>query len=357
VAAAGAVYILATRNGRRLLASPGPWLAAALAIAGLMPVLWFSFTQAHEALQFQFVQRHPWRFDLGGLKFFLDQAVITTPLLFGFLVAAWLWLGREIRKADDRNILLWLFATFPAGTYFLLSPFMGQNFDIFHWPLAGYMSLLVALPAVLRAAPRWLSLTTIIFSAAFTLACVGVLALQVHFDFVHRNLPQLVFKKNSNFSGWAEMAGRAQALLDRFEKEDLLLVGDHYVTAAQLSFYTGRDVYTTEPWKLARDGRAPQMRIWDLDEAGLARQVGLDALVVYLAAERLRYSPERHAAALDRLCTLFGRVEHIDHLNLWDGNKVFDFYLARNVGAGPAEACPDPQPPDQHPVSVGTFKK
>ncbi len=346
VAAAAALYVVATRNGRRQLASTGPWLAGVLAIGGLLPVLWSSFYSDHQALQYQFIDRHPWRFDPAGLRFFVSQAVVTTPLLFGFLVAAWLWLGREIRGGDDRNVMLWLFATLPAGIYFLLSPVMGQNFDTFHWPLGGYMSLLVALPAVLRRAPRWLSQTTIVFAAAFTLACAAILALQVHMGFVHRNLPALEFRKNSNFVGWEPMAERAGAWLEKSGGDDLLLIGEHYVTAAQLSFYTGRDVYTTEPWKLARDGRAPQMRKWGLDEAGLLQQAGRDALVVYMASERNRYSPERHQAAMERLCSFFGSVEHVDHLNLWDGNKVFDYYLARDLGAGPAISCPQPRAPD-----------
>lgn len=343
VALAGIVYLFFSANGRRMLKTPGPWLSAALGGLGLLPVLWFSFAQDHQALQFQFIDRHPWSFNPGGLKFVVDQAVVTTPLLFGFLFAAWIRLGREARRGDDRRLLLWLFATFSAGTYFLLSPFMGQQFDIFHWPLSGYLPLLVALPELFRSARRWLVNATAGLSITFACAAAGLITLQAHMDLVHRNFPALMFKVNSNFAGWRAMAERAGTWLDRLNGDELLLVGDHYVAAAQLSFYTGRTAYTTEPWKLANDGRASQMRIWELDEVGLVEQRGRDALVVYLASERGRYTPDRHQAALDRMCRMFEEVEHLDRLVLWEGIKVFDYYLARNVGGGPATECPAPE--------------
>jgi len=344
VALAGIVYLLFSANGRRMLKTPGPWLSAVLGALGLLPVLWFSFAQEHQALQFQFVDRHPWSFDPAGLKFVIDQALLTTPLLFGFLVAAWLRLGREARQADDRRLLLWLFATFPAGAYFLLSPFMGQQFETFHWPLIGYLPLLVVLPDLLRSARRWLAGATLALAVVFALAVGGVLVLQGHMDYLHSSFPGLVFKKNSNFAGWRPMAERAETWLQRLNGDELLLVGDHYVTAAQLSFYTGRTAYTTEPWKLANDGRAPQMRIWELDEVGVAEQRGRDALVVYLAAERGRYTPDRHQAALDRMCRMFEQVEHFDRMDLWGGIKIFDYYLGKKVGGGPAPNCPLPRP-------------
>lgn len=346
VALAGIVYLFFSANGRRHLKTAGPWLAAALGALGLLPVLWFSFAQDHQALQFQFVDRHPWSFDPAGLKFVLDQALVTTPLMFGFLIAAWIGLGRAARRGDDRRLLLWLFATFPAGIYFVLSPFMGQQFDIFHWPLIGYLPLLVIMPELLRSARRWLAAAAVALAIALTAASAAVLALQGHMDYLYRNLPGLVFKKNTNFAGWQAMAERAEYWLQRLDGEELLLVGDHYVTAAQLSFYTGRTAYTTEPWKLANDGRAPQVRMWGFDEAGLAEQHGRDALVVYMASERGRYTADRHQAALDRMCRMFEEVQHLDRLDLWGGNKVFDYYLARNVDNGPARDCPAPQPPD-----------
>lgn len=355
VAFAGIVYLFFSREGRRQLGTPGPWLAAGLGALGLLPILWFSFAQEHQALQFQFVDRHPWHFDIGGLRFVLSQALLATPLLFGFLVAAWISLGRSARRGDDRRLLLWLFATFAAGIYFALSPFMGQQFATFHWPLAGYLPLLVFLPELLRSAKRWLAGATIALAVILCLASGGLLALQTQTDALHRKLPALIFRSNTNFTGWQAMAARAGEWLERLDGVELL-VGDHYVTAAQLAFYTGRAVYTTEPWKLANDGRAPQMRLWDLDEAGLAGRAGEDALVVYMASERKRYTPDRHRAALERMCRMFETVEHLDRLNLWGGVKVFDFYLAKNVGGGPARQCPAPDAPaatrEKAPVST-----
>lgn len=345
LALGGVVYLLFTARGRCRLRTTGPWLAAVLAVLGLLPVLWFSFSQGHQALQFQLVERHPWSFDIRGLRFIFNQALLTTPLLFAFLIAAWIRLWREARRGDDRSLLLWLLATFASGAYFLLSPFMGQNFPTFHWTLGGYMALLVAMPAALRASRGWLAGATVILAAVLTIASAGILSLQGHMDFLHKKAPGLIFKANTNFTGWEPMAERAKEWLDRLGEEELLLVGEHYITAAQLNFYTGREAYTTEPWKLGSDGRAPQARIWELDEQGLAEQVGHDALVVYMASERGRYSPERHRFTLERLCRMFESVEHIDHLDLWSGIKVYDYYLAKNLGNGPARECAEPMPP------------
>ncbi len=207
------------------------------------------------------------------------------------------------------------------------------------------MALLIVTPALLKSSRRWLAVATVVLAVAQTAASAGILSLQGQMDFLHRNLPGLIFRANTNFAGWRPMAERTREWLERLGEDNLVLVGEHYVTAAQLNFYVGRDAYTTEPWKPERDGRAPQLRIWNLDESGLAGQGGRDALVVYMASERGRYSPERHRFAMERMCRMFESVEHVDHLNLWDGIKVFDYYLARNVGGGPAADCPEAKPP------------
>ena len=338
LALAGALYLLFTVAGREHLRGPGPWLCAVIGLLGLAPVLWFNAVHHQQALSYQFLERHPWAFDSKGFVFMFRQLLLVTPLLFGFLVLAWMRLARGARGGNDRYCLLWWFATLGAGVYFLLSPFMGHGYANYHWPLVGYLPLLVVAPGVLGKMPAWLGRLTVALAAAASVVLALMLLMQAHTNQLWQRAPGLVFPHNSNFVGWREMADRASVLEGSLGTE--LMIGDHYGVAAQLMYHGEPRVYTIDSAKARSDGRALQFRIWSLDEQSLAEQRGKSALVVFLAAERGKERPQRRYESLSRLCRLFGSVQASGGLELWGGVKVYEYYHAQGLGAGPAQDCP-----------------
>ena len=338
LALAGALYLLLTVAGRAHLRRPGPWLCAVIGLLGLAPVLWFNAVHHQQALSYQFLERHPWAFDSKGFVFMFRQLLLVTPLLFGFLVLTWMRLARGARDGNDRYCLLWWFATLGAGVYFMLSPFMGHGYANYHWPLVGYLPLLVVAPRVLGTAPAWLSRSTVALAAVASVALALMLLMQAHTNQLWQRAPGLVFPHNSNFVGWREMADRASVLQQSLGSD--LVIGDHYGVAAQLMYHGAPRAYTIDGAKARSDGRALQFRIWSLDEQALAGHGGKSALVVFLAAERGKYRPQRRYETLSRLCRLFGSVQASGALELWGGVKVFEYYHAEGLGDGPARNCP-----------------
>ena len=133
------------------------------------------------------------------------------------------------------------------------------------------------------------------------------------------------------------MAGRAQSLLDRLSAEAAdpvtLLVGAHYVVAAQLEFHldTDHEVYSLSDDKPAADGRAVQLRLWGKDRRGLEERIGENALVTLMTVERGLYSASRHRMYVEDLCSLFSGVEKLDQQALWGGVKGFEYYLGTDL--------------------------
>ena len=352
--AAGVLYLIATENGRLCWLRPGVWVAGLIGLIGTVPLLYFSFSHDHAALSYQFLERHPWEFNTKGLWFSLEQAVLVTPLLFSFLLYVFISLIRSARQGDKHSSLFVIFASVQAGVYFLLSPFVDQYHVSFHWPLSGYLPLLVYLPSCMQdfianaASLIRMRLRKLLVIATLTLGLVSSVVvllaygMQGFYQESYHKLSRGFMAANSSFAGWKEMAGQAQQLLQYQTKHPAvqstipaanLLVGDHYVVASQLEFYLGEhyEIYTLDDQKAGKDGRSLQIRHWDVDTRGLKKHVGENALIVLLVVERGRYSAGKHRAAIERMCSVFSQVVKLDQLSLWGGIKGFEFYSGINI--------------------------
>lgn len=141
------------------------------------------------------------------------------------------------------------------------------------------------------------------------------------------------------------MTNHVQHLLTTHGLSDrTLIVTDNYYTAAQVSFAHGSDrVYTTDTNKIFRDGRDTQYRIWGKDIAGLRELWSADALFI---TEDSTLDVIEKAAVMHTVCELFSGINLLDQLFLYEGEKIFSFYLATGLRptdmASSAQNCPMP---------------
>lgn len=150
-----ALALLASAEGRRTLAHPAPWMAAALVLLVASPVLvwngqhqWISFT-------FQSARGAGHRFSPGGLATgLLGQAGLLSPWVAVPLVWA-SWRGGADGDARARFCMI---AAAPAVLLFTLAPLGGAKI-LPHWPMPGWLLLFPvlgwALARASAAGRRW----------------------------------------------------------------------------------------------------------------------------------------------------------------------------------------------------------
>lgn len=280
VVAAAGLYLVATRAGRAHLRRRGPWLALALTIAGLLPVVLFNVAEDFRPLRYQFVERHA-AGATGPVAWILhplEQAAVTTPLWYALLlvtlVAAW----RAGRAGDDRRMLLAVFAATPLAAYFALAPVADGTLMHQHWPAIGYLPLCALLPAEAERLARAGGWRRVLALAAPATAAAGMALLLL-------GLVADLFGLRSRLramTGWPELAAEVRRRLPPAAPGHRpIVVADGYLQASQIDFELAgaAEVFTLDHERDRRHGRAFQYRIWGLDETGLRARLGRDALL------------------------------------------------------------------------------
>ena len=337
---AGVLLLVGSARGRQQWRRSGLWLALTVAALGLVPLLLSNWRQHGAGLAFQLVQRNPWRFHADALVQPLEQALACTPVLYAALLwALWRsWLRRG--ESAPWDVISWSALGFLLP-YFVLGLFADDLRFRAHWPLPGYLPLLAALPVLVRQAGqgwRWLASIGAVLAGLGTLLGLGYLALAASGQGAGLLAASKAFP--ANFVGWRESAATAQALLDR---KDAVLVADNFMLAAELEFQLDgrRPVYTLDSPLNIKHGRAPQLAIWQRDEAGL-RAAHAGAPMLLVVSEVMLRERERRAW-LGGLC---GRIEQprlVERRVLFDGRKRFAYYR----GLVPVTPQPPPADPAQ----------
>lgn len=229
----GALAFFAAGGWRRR-GDAGLWLALGVGAAAWWPILQFNLDAQGAGLHFQLVERHPWHFNAKGLLQPLLQAVITTPLLYGLFGWA-LWVHRRAPRPALRFVALaggglWLL-------YAVLAPFVDKARFSLHWPVPAYLLAATLLPIALDVAKdRWARRLAPWAAAMAAAAAALMLA-----AFILPSSSRLAARTSGtalypdNFVGWREIA---DALRPRLADGDVL-VADHFMLAAQLSFSLG----------------------------------------------------------------------------------------------------------------------
>ncbi len=322
---AAALFVFMTPAGRRQLRNPRLWASVALLCLGLLPSIAYNLLNAFEPLRYYLGSRHGTELRLVAPAVFVGiQVGIASPLLFVAFLAALKGLVRRSVKGDDRAQLLATFALVPLGVFFVLSPFETTELARHHWPIPGYVPLLVFTPHVLHRFARGgrrrraLAITAPLLGLAIVLL-VGLELLTGVANTSYRR----------PFAGWSEIAKAVEA---RLQGENLIVVADNYKLGANLEFETqGRITpFVLSHPKNVEHGRAPQLAIWNVDEGALNTRVGQNAIVVIQTKElRSRDRPAWRASVAARFATF----ESLEHVVIYVGrrSKTFELFYATDL--------------------------
>ena len=320
---AGLAFFALTPRGRAMLRGPGPWLAFGISLFGLLPTLIFNAQHRWVGLGFQLVDRHPWSFHADGLVQPLEQALLCTPLFYVLLLWAVWQMGRRTRAGAPWDLLATC-AIVPIVAYFVLGCFADDTRFRVHWPLPGYLPLLIALPVLLResrlhrfagAAFMLLALGNALVLAYLAAAAVpGGAAALAHL----KAFPEHVV-------GWNEVSAQTRELLDQPQFAGRVLVADNFMLAAELDFALGgeRAIYALDQPINAKHGRAAELAIWQRDETALA---ALGQRQVLLVAEPTARRERERARWMSALCLRVAELAPVGELDLYAGRKRYRWY-------------------------------
>ncbi len=261
---------------------------------------------------------------------------------------------KKARQGDTRAGLIAAFAATNLGVYLILAPWSDTTRTTLHWPLSGYIPLLVYAPEAMSSLRAWLSaryaasLSRFVVRAIPVTGFVGTLLLFVGIGSQGFNQQlQAVLGTgvlSNKMAGWQPLTDHILSLQAQHGlPADGLIVTDNYYTSAQIGFALPQArPFTIDQDKTVRDGRYAQYVIWEKDEAGLRQLAGEDALFV---TEDSTLNINEKLAVMDRACRLFSDLTLLDQLFLYQGDKIFSFYLGtgiRDSATGMATNCPRP---------------
>lgn len=258
----GFIALLLLPQGRRTLRDPRVWVALAVGVMAWLPLLAWNADNQDAGLKFQVVERHPWAFQWSGLWFLVIQPMLVTPIL---CIAMWKVALAGTRSGGGARAQWRYFGLVGAVStlaIFALGFFTDVERISFHWPLPGYLALLVAVPVVLNGWPRWLRRT------GWWLAGAG-LALAFSYYLVASSpglREQLAGDKYypRNFAGWAPLADEVRKELVGMPPGTRILAGNFKV-GAELGFQLRdpRIEVLRHPLN-DKHGRTAQLGLWGL---------------------------------------------------------------------------------------------
>jgi hypothetical protein len=282
-------YLLLTVNGRRHWKDRGLWLAILVTLPGFFPTVFYNLHNSFAPLGYFLADRHGSTIDMSALTSFIsNQALFVTPLLFTALILTLAVLIRRASGGDDRAALMVIFSLVPILTFFLASPFHDARLITQHWPVPGYIPLLVFLPETISAfvarKPAWTRKTLAFLTPAIGAVLLMALLLELGFGTIG------LARVQRHIYGWQEIADIIeQQHLPGFRQEGgsgddqrPIVVADNYILAANLEFNLGDQarIYTLDHKRNRTDGRLRQFEIWRTSETNLRNRTGEDALVV-----------------------------------------------------------------------------
>ena len=306
----GLLALLWLPEGRKVLRDPRVWVALAAGVLAWAPLLAWNLEYADAGLRFQLLDRHPWSFHGDGFRFVVVQAAMATPLLFWAMLVVCL---RGMRSDDSADAAWRYFALLGAVStlgFFVLGFFADNERVSFHWPLPGYLALLVVVPLLLR---EWSPARR---RATWGLAALGAVLMLGYYVAV--SLPGLRLQVAGskyypeNFAGWSALATEVRDVQAALP-EGTVLLADNFKTGAELGFALGEaDIPVLDHPLNRKHGRAPQLQLWGLHHDG-ARDA---PTLLVVGATDVKFSAL--LAHYQQLCRIVGplpppRVVNIDH--------------------------------------------
>ena len=305
----GFMALLLLPAGRQVLRDPRVWVALAFGVAAWAPLIAWNLENADAGLRFQLVDRHPWSFQSTGWWFLVVQALLVTPLLFFALMQVFV-------RAIGRNHGMpaqWRYFGLLGGVstlgFFLLGFFADVERVSFHWPLPGYLPLLIAVPVLLREWPRGWRVATWVTAGLGLALVLGYYLVQS----TPQWREQLAAEKfyNANFAGWDELAAAVRE--EQAKVPGMRLLADNFKSGAELGFALGDpDIPVLDHPLNHKHGRAPQLQLWGLQSDG-SRDV---PTLLVVGSSDVQY--KSLLAYYHQLCDALGplpppRVVNVDH--------------------------------------------
>ncbi|MEP6484438.1 MAG: glycosyltransferase family 39 protein [Rudaea sp.] len=336
---AGFCFFL-TMRGRVQWRKPGLWIALGISCIGLFPLVLFNMQHDWVALHFQTVERNPWTFHGDAIAQPIEQAIVCTPVFYALMMwAAWQCLRRVKRGAPWGPLAIC--AAVPLVLYFVLGFFADDTRFRVHWPIPGYLPLLIALPMLIREHIqrrwfRWFATCSFV-SLAIGLVCIyAYLGAATSPPLAQRLASVKAFPEH--VVGWNEASNRTRELAANLPP-DTVIVADNFMLAAELDFaFDGtRTVYSLDHPINTKHGRAPQLAMWKRDEAGL-RELG-KRNVLLIAEPTARRERER-ADWMQSLCSRIDDLQPVASLDPFGGRKKYRWFSGTISVTQPAvSAC------------------
>jgi 4-amino-4-deoxy-L-arabinose transferase-like glycosyltransferase len=330
------LYLVGTLHGRSCLRKPGPWLGSVAMCTGFLPALLFNLQQNWAPIKFQGIARHNAGFDFENILMHLPEQLATvSPLFYIALLFVLVVMWRRAINGDDRSALLAIFSSTFLGVYFFLSPWSDSSNAHMHWPLPGYLPLLVLLPATIRSFLGRQPTVARTSMAMMVPGLGGMLILLILSD-VSFGVLEMRFL-HSPFIGWEKGSQQALTYVQKFEDSlgsPAIVVSDNYILAGQSEFFLPDNVavYTLDNYRRnQRHGRSLQYRIWNLGEEGLRGNAGKNALII---VEKAATAKRNRNAWMLHIKSFFESVEYIGELEVpgvKNKTRCFDYYLGRNI--------------------------
>ncbi|MBP8098387.1 MAG: glycosyltransferase family 39 protein, partial [Arenimonas sp.] len=320
VIAAGLAGLLCDRQGRRLLRDARVWLALLAGMLGWLPLLLWNLGHDGAGLRFQLLERNPWAFHAEGLAWLPIQFLLVTPALFVLLLAtlreAW-----HRRRDDDRQPwgLVAGVASVSVLGYFLLGFFVDDTRVSFHWPVSGWLVLVIAAPVV---AIRWHGAAR---SSVPALAGIGMLGATVFLAAASQATSRSSLAGSrfypADFSGRQEIAERARQL--RPDPQSTIVAGD-FALGAGLAFALDRaDIRVLDSPLNHKHGRAGQLQQWRLQLDELAQAPSAPVLLII---DDTATAMKHRLAVYHQLCEVFGALPAPEVMNVDHGRKRYLIY-------------------------------
>ncbi len=257
--------LMSSSTGRQRLMTWKPWLGLLAGLLLFTPVLiwnarhnWVTFRH----VLFQGGANKSTLFTVDYLaEFFGSQAGLLSPVLFCFLVAAWLrgWRNRE----NQRDLLLWM--SLPGFVVFSLLALHVRIYG--NWPAPVYLTAL-PLAAGLYAGRRCWN---------FGLGLAWVMSAAVMLQVLYPALPVPAEHDRTahETKGWDELGRKVAQMQQRMPRPDKTFIfGLRYQFASELAFYVPNQPRTVS---INRWSRPNVYDFWFDDQMLL----GMDALGVY----------------------------------------------------------------------------
>ncbi len=319
VLVAGLAGVLMDGPARALLRDVRIWLVVLVGVLAWWPLWRWNLEHGGAGWRFQLLDRNPWSFHADGLAWLPIQFLLVGPLLFLLLLATLraAWQQRD-EPGSPWPLILGISIVAVPG-YFVLGFFADSERVSFHWPLAGWLVLVIAAPMLLAGWRR---------SAQIALWATAALAMTVGLAwlFAAGNAPQRRALSESRlypvpFAGTDEVAAWLQG---KHPDPTATIIAGDFESAAKLAFYLDRkDVRVLDDPRNHEHGRARQIQAWGLQ---LDRREALPAGDTWLLVEDSATAMKLRLQSYHRLCDVLGRLPPPEVLLVDHGRKRYLLY-------------------------------